>query len=249
MIFFNKLFRKKELELDRNKLPVHIAIIPDGNGRWAQRRGLPRSAGHRAGTNTLRNVVRFCDKIGIKYLTVYTFSTENWKRPKNEVDALMSLLLEFLKNAENELRGTQVRIKTVGNIKGLSVELQNEIKRVESLTRHRTGLVLNIALNYGGKDEIICAVKNVVNDVNNGQLKPEDINMQTFSDRLYTAGMPDPDLLIRTSGEKRSSNFLLWQLAYTEFWYTDVLWPDFKEEHILEAVKDFQNRGRRFGGI
>lgn len=242
-------FRKKEKKLDEKFLPVHIAIIPDGNGRWAKKRGLPRSAGHREGSITLKRIVKFCSKLGLKYMTIYVFSTENWNRPANEVDSLMSLLLDFLKNAENELDGSNVRIKVIGREKGLSPVLIKEIQRVEKITEGNTGLWLNIALNYGGRNEIVTAVKNLSNEVAEGKLKPEDIDETTIANRLYTSGMPDPDLLIRTSGEKRSSNFLLWQLAYAEFWYTDVLWPDFKEEDILEAIKDFQKRNRRFGGV
>jgi len=248
-MILKKLFKIKKLELDKNKLPIHIAIIPDGNGRWAKKRGMPRSAGHREGAKTLKKIVKFCAQLGIKYMTIYVFSTENWKRPKSEVDDLMSLLLEFLKNAEAELEGSNVRIKVIGRIEDLSEELQREISRVEKHTDGNTGLCLNIALNYGGRDEIVSAVKKIAREVAEGRLKPGDINENTISDMLYTSKIPDPDLLIRTSGEKRSSNFLLWQLAYTEFWYTNVLWPDFSEENMVEAICDFQNRNRRFGGI
>ena len=248
MTILKKLFNKGGNQLDKDRLPIHIAIIPDGNGRWAQRRGLPRSAGHRQGSKTLKTIVKFCAQLGIRYMTVFTFSTENWKRPKNEVDALMALLLEFLRNAENELSGSNIRIRVFGDIKALPPEFHKEIPKVEKMTEKNTGLCLNIALNYGGKDEIVFAVKNIAKEISEGRLKPADISAKTISDGLYTAGIPDPDLLIRTSGEKRASNFLLWQLAYTEFWYTDVLWPDFGSKHIVEAISEFQRRNRRFGG-
>jgi undecaprenyl diphosphate synthase len=248
MALFNRLYEKK-YKVDNGKLPVHIAIIPDGNGRWAQKRGLPRSAGHRVGSNTLKQVVKKCASLGIKYVTVYTFSTENWKRPKSEVDSLMELLLEYLKNAEKELGGSNIRIKVIGNIKGLSTELQNAIPKVEKLTGGNTGLQLNLALNYGGRDEIIQAIRIIAGDVGKGKIKADDINEGTVTDRLYTSGIPDPDLIIRTSGEKRSSNFLVWQSAYSELCFPDVLWPDFKEKHLMSAINDYQNRNRRFGGI
>lgn len=249
MFLFGRKSKMKGKEIDKNRLPVHIAIIPDGNGRWATRRGMPRSAGHREGANNLKNIVKYCNNLGVTYVTFYAFSTENWSRPKEEVDALMSLLLEFLKNADKELEGSNIRIKVIGDISRLSKELQTEIKRVVESTKVNTGLNLVFALNYGGRDEIVNAVRRIAQDVQGGRLRPEDIDEETFSRRLYTSEMPDPELLIRTSGEKRSSNFLLWQSAYTEFWYTDKLWPDFTEKDMEEAIIDFQNRNRRFGGI
>ncbi len=237
------------LKINYDRLPVHIAIIMDGNGRWAKRKNIPRNFGHREGGNTLKKIVAFCDKIGIKYLTVYAFSTENWKRPKSEVDFLMDLLREYLKNAESELAGKNIRIRVVGTDDGLSEELQKEILRVMKSTEKNTGMCLNIALNYGGREEIIHAVKEIIKDIDKGNLKYDDINEKALSDRLYTAGIPDPDILIRTSGEKRISNYLLWQSAYSEFLYSDVLWPDFREEHVLRAVLEYQKRNRRFGGI
>lgn len=249
MSFINRIFRKKEIKTDKDTLPSHIAIIMDGNGRWAKKRGMPRNIGHKEGSNTLRKIVKVCDKIGIKYLTVFAFSTENWKRPKGEVDALMSLLLNYLMNAEKEIGGRKIKIKVIGDKKGLSDEIISQINRVTKSTAKNDGLTLNIALNYGSRDEIIHGVKEIAGDVSKGTLKIEDISEKTFSDRLYTAGIPDPDLLIRTSGEMRISNFLLWQLAYTEFWYTDVYWPDFNETHLMDAIKEYQNRQRRFGGV
>ena len=249
MHFFNKVFKKVDNDIDMKNLPGHIAIIMDGNGRWARKRGLPRNIGHKEGSNTLKNIVVFSNKIGIKYLTVYAFSTENWKRPKSEVDALMSLLLEYLKNAEQELSGRNIRIRVIGDKTGLPVEIQQQVEKVERLSAGNTGLNLNIALNYGSRDEIIYAVREVTKDIKNGKLNVDDVNEALLSGRLYTSGIPDPDLLIRTSGEKRISNFLLWQLAYTEFWYTDVLWPDFNDSHLLESIREYQKRHRRFGGI
>lgn len=234
---------KKEL------LPSHIAIIMDGNGRWASKRGLPRSAGHREGANTLKRIVRVCDGIGIKYLTVYAFSTENWHRPKEEVDALMSLLLEFLKNADKELAGKNIRIKVIGESEGLTVEIKREIARITENTINNTGLTLVIALNYGSRTEIVNAAARIARDVKRGSLMPEEVNEKLLSNYLYTAGTPDPDLVIRPSGENRLSNFLLWQSSYSEFWYSDILWPDFSKKHLLEAIEEFQRRNRRFGGL
>lgn len=249
MKLIDRLFGSKIKQIDKSKLPVHIAIIPDGNGRWAKRRGLPRTMGHKVGSENIKKIVKLCNNIGIKYLTVYAFSTENWSRPKSEVDALMSLLLEYLRNAEKELSGANIRINVIGNIAGLPSELQKEIPRVEELTRKNTGLNLVMALNYGGRKEILCAVKSIVKSVANGDIKMEDINEGVVSEHLYTKDIPDPDLIIRTSGEKRSSNFLLWQSAYSEFWFSEVLWPDFNEKHLLQALEDYQSRKRRFGGI
>ena len=248
-MFFRGLFKKKSPNIDYNRLPVHIAIIPDGNGRWAKKRAMPRSIGHREGANTLKKIVKFCNKIGIKHLTFYAFSTENWSRPKSEVDSLMSLLLELLKDTDKELGESDIRISVIGNISGLSLELQKEINRVVKSTAKNRGLNLIFALNYGSKDEIVLAIKRIAEKIKSENIKIEDIDEKTIAKNLYTSGIPDPDLLIRTSGEKRISNFLLWQLAYSEFWYTDVLWPDFRQEDILEAILEYQKRNRRFGGI
>lgn len=249
MNFLDKIFTKKEVNTEFNTVPCHIAIIPDGNGRWAKKRGLPRSVGHREGSMTLKKIVIYCSKIGVKYLTVYAFSTENWKRPQSEVDALMSLLLEFLRNAEKELDGSNVVIKVIGDINGLPGELQKEITRVEKLTSVNNGLVLNIALNYGSKFELLNAVKQIALKVKENKLTVDKINEKEFEKYLYTAGIPDPDLLIRTSGEQRISNYLLWQCAYTEFWFTKELWPDVNEKHIEEAIRAYEGRNRRYGGI
>lgn len=254
MSFFKGFFKKYDLdnsnfEIDYNNLPVHIAIIMDGNGRWAKKRKLPRSVGHREGSNNLDKIAHFCGEIGIKYLTVYAFSTENWKRPKSEVNTLMELLLDYLKNAEKHIDGRSVRIRTIGDTSILSKEIQEQIVRVTKLTENNSGLTLSIAINYGGKDEIIHAVKELAKEVAEGKIKYDIIDEAMITKRLYTKDIPDPDLLIRPGGEKRVSNFLIWQSAYTEFWYTDVLWPDFRKEHIIEAIKEYQLRNRRFGGV
>lgn len=247
MFFFGK--RNKPLITDNNSLPEHIAIVMDGNGRWAKRRGLPRSAGHREGANTLKKIVRYCNEIGIKYLTVYAFSTENWTRPKEEVDALMSLLLEFLKNADREIAGKNIKIKIIGDSNGLTEEIKREIIRVTENTRKNDGLTLVIALNYGSRSEIVEMVKRIAIDVKIGGLNTESINEKLVSSYLYTAGIPDPDLIIRPSGENRLSNFLLWQSSYAEFWYSHILWPDFSRKDLLEAIEEYQRRSRRYGGV
>ena len=254
MSFLSKLFKKhdtvnEDFEIDYNNLPVHIAIIMDGNGRWAKKRRLPRSLGHREGSNNLDKIAHFCGEIGIKYLTVYAFSTENWKRPKSEVNTLMDLLLDYLKNAESHIAGRSVRIRTIGDSSVLSKDIQEQIVRVTKLTENNSGLTLNIAINYGGRDEIVHAVKELAKEVAEGKIESENIDETMIKDRLYTKDLPDPDLLIRPGGEKRISNFLIWQSAYTEFWYTEVLWPDFKKDHIIEAIKEYQLRNRRFGGV
>jgi len=249
MWFFGRT-KHKEPGLDKNApIPVHVAIIMDGNGRWANKRGLPRNAGHREGANTLKRIVKDCDELGIKYLTVYAFSTENWNRPKDEVDALMSLLLEFLRNADKELAGKNIRIKVIGEAEGLSDEIKKEIKRVVENTQMNTGLTLIIALNYGSRTEIAGAAAEIARHVRSGAINPEDINEKLFEKYLYTYGIPDPDLVIRPSGEYRLSNFLLWQTSYSEFWYSDVLWPDFTRKNLLDALASYQKRNRRFGGL
>ncbi|WP_418790199.1 isoprenyl transferase [Phosphitispora sp. TUW77] len=235
--------------LDSDKLPVHIAIIMDGNGRWATQRGLPRALGHRAGVDSLRDIVRTCSALGVGFLTVYAFSTENWKRPAEEVATLMDLLAEYLYKELNELNKNNVRVKTIGRIDELPVKSREALAMAEKETLRNTGLTLNLALNYGGRNEITEAVKQIGRDASAGKLNPDEIDENIISGYLYTAGIPDPDLLIRPSGEKRISNFLLWQVAYAEFWYSPVLWPDFRKEHLLEALVDYQNRQRRFGGL
>jgi undecaprenyl diphosphate synthase len=249
MFFFKKRLKKQLDGIDLTRLPVHIAIIPDGNGRWAKKRGLSRNFGHREGANAIKKIAAYCDDIGIKYLTIFAFSTENWVRPKSEVDTLMSLLLDHLKNAEKEMGGRNISIKVIGDKAGLPIEFQNEIKRVEKSTQKNTGLQLIFAINYGGRDDILHACKETIKSVTQGEISIDKVDLTTITKKLYTKDIPDPDLLIRTSGEKRISNFLLWQSAYTEFWYSDVLWPDFREKNIKEAIEVYQNRNRRFGGV
>lgn len=247
-IFGRKKLKSPDLD-NKGPIPVHIAIIMDGNGRWAAKRGLPRNVGHREGANTLKRVVKSCDELGIRYLTVYAFSTENWTRPKEEVASLMSLLLEFLKNADNELAGKNIRIKVIGETEGLTSEIKKEIVRITNKTGSNTGLTLLIALNYGSRSEITGAVARIAREVKKGSLNPDDISEKLISSYLYTADIPDPDLVIRPSGEHRISNFLLWQSSYSEFWYSDILWPDFSKKYLQEAIDEYQKRNRRFGGL
>lgn len=236
-------------KLDMDNIPKHIAIIMDGNGRWAKARNLPRAMGHKAGVETIRRVIKEADRLGVKYLTLYAFSTENWKRPKDEVNALMKLLVQFLRQELQELHENRVVIKVLGDITRLPKECQDEINKSIELTKNNDGIVMNVALNYGGRDEIIRGIKLIVEDINSGKINLEDINEEVMNNYLYTKGIPDPDIIIRPSGEQRLSNFLLWQCAYSEFWYSDICWPDFKEDDLRKAIYDFQNRDRRFGGI
>ena len=241
------MFKKKHT-VDFNALPKHIGIIMDGNGRWAKNRGLPRTAGHSVGAKTFKTIARYCNKIGIEYLTVYAFSTENWKRPKDEVDAIMKLLKDYLVDAKN-LKDENIKVKFIGDLTPLTDELKQLIIDAEEGSKDATGLNLNIALNYGGRDEIVYAVKQIADEVKSGNLETESITEQTISDRIYTANQPDPDIIIRPSGEFRLSNFMIWQAAYSEFWYSSVLWPDFKPKHLDMAIIDYQQRSRRFGGV
>ena len=246
-MFFKKPHHKKEI--DFNNLPCHIGVRLDGNGRWAKRRGLPRTAGHSAGADNLKTIVTECNNIGIKYITVYAFSTENWKRPQQEVDFLMNLLMNYLKNARKTLSGENVVIRAIGSRKELSEEMCRLIEDTEEFTAKNTGIVMNIALNYGGREEIVHAAKSLAEKSADGEIDFNEINEKMFSDYLYTAGQPDVDLLIRTSGEQRLSNFMLWQNSYAEMWFTKKCWPDFSKNDLYEAIFDFQNRGRRFGGV
>jgi undecaprenyl diphosphate synthase len=236
-------------ELDMNNIPRHIAIIMDGNGRWAKERNLPRTMGHKAGIETIRDIVKECNKLGVKYLTLYAFSTENWKRPADEVTALMKLLVEYLKNEFNELNSNNVVINSIGDTSKLPLICQKELVDAYDKTKANTGLVLNLALNYGGRDDITNAFKKMYTDLKFGRLKESDITEDTISKYLYTEGIPDPDIIVRPSGEQRLSNFLLWQCAYSEFWTSNIKWPDFKIENLHEAILDYQNRNRRYGGI
>ncbi|MGI6226178.1 MAG: isoprenyl transferase [Peptococcales bacterium] len=249
MDFFPK---KKTIDIDdilSKPLPQHIAIIMDGNGRWATKRGLPRVVGHRAGVQTLKSIVEFCGDIHIPYLTVYAFSTENWKRPQEEVNTLMNLIVEYIEKELEELNKNGVKINPIGRLEDLPSVTLHHIKKAASITKDNNKLVLNVALNYGGRYEITQAVKNICQKVIDGEYAPSDINEMLISRYLFTSNQPDPDLMIRPSGEMRISNFLLWQLAYSELWVTNVLWPDFKPQHLINAIYDFQNRDRRFGGI
>jgi undecaprenyl diphosphate synthase len=229
--------------------PKHIAIIMDGNGRWAKSRGLQRWEGHQAGTESVKAVIEGCIEAKVEYLTLYAFSKENWNRPKTEVNALMKLLEKFLKNKSKELKENNVRLQAIGNLQDLSPGALKELKKSIKETQNNTALTLILALSYGAREEIIHGVKGIVSDINDGKLDPSTIDTKIFSEYLYTAQTPDPDLLIRTSGEKRLSNFLLWQISYAELFISDKLWPDFKKENLLEAIKDFSNRERRYGEL
>ena len=231
------------------EMPAHIAIIMDGNGRWAKRKGLPRAAGHKRGVDTVRDIVEACAEIGVKYLTLYTFSTENWNRPKDEVSTLMRLLLSSLKARLRELDKNDIKLTSVGDLSSLPVGVQKQLNTDIEKTKNNKRMTLNLALSYSGRWELIKAVKSISEQVAEGKLRTEDIDEKIISDNLTTRDLPDPDLLIRTSGEFRVSNFLLWQIAYTEFVILDVLWPDFKREHLYNSIKEFQKRERRFGKV
>lgn len=231
------------------EIPRHIAIIMDGNGRWARKKGLPRVAGHKRGVDTVRDIVEACAQIGVKYLTLYTFSIENWKRPKDEVSTLMHLLLKSLKDRADELNNNDIKLTTIGDISTLPKVVQQRLFEDMERTKNNKRMTLNLALSYSGRWELINAIKNIAHLVEQGKIKPDDIDEKVLADALTTKDIPDPDLLIRTSGEFRVSNFLLWQIAYTEFFITDVYWPDFTRKHLYEAIKNFQGRERRFGKI
>ncbi|MBB5323641.1 undecaprenyl diphosphate synthase [Anoxybacillus tepidamans] len=233
----------------QHPVPEHVAIIMDGNGRWAKKRALPRVAGHYEGMQVVRKITRFANELGIKVLTLYAFSTENWKRPKQEVEYLMKLPEQFLATFLPELIEENVNVRVIGNRSQLPEHTRRAVEKAIEETKHNTGLVLNFALNYGSRAEITYAMQEMAKQVQQGDLSPEQINEEVVSSYLMTKDLKDPDLLIRTSGEIRLSNFMLWQLAYTEFWFTDVLWPDFTEQHLLQAIAEFQKRGRRFGGV
>jgi undecaprenyl diphosphate synthase len=234
---------------DIKTVPRHIAIIMDGNGRWARERGLPRTEGHRRGADSVRRVVEACGDLGVEFLTMYAFSSENWKRPKREVDALMRLLQQFLKSRTAEMMKQNVRLQAIGRLHDLPEACQAELHRAIAKTAQNTGLTLILALSYGGREEIIDGVKSLLESVEKGHLDKAMIDGEVFSKHLYTRYYPDPDLLIRTSGELRLSNFLLWQMSYTEFYVTETLWPDFEREALLEALRAFNARSRRFGGV
>lgn len=251
--FKNRLLKKPLGDLNQSInfdfLPDHIAIIMDGNGRWAQKRKMPRAYGHRAGVESLRDIVKICSEIKIPVLTVYAFSTENWKRPSEEVDALMNLLVEYVYQEIDQLDQNKVRIRAIGRLHKLPESCRQAVTYAQERTTGNQGLIFNLALNYGGRAELVDAVRAISQRVQEGQVFPVDIDEQLISDNLNTAGIPDPDLLIRPAGDYRLSNFLIWQLAYAEFWYTDVLWPDFRRADLFKAIYDYQNRERRFGGL
>ena len=236
-------------KLDLSRVPKHIGIIMDGNGRWAKRRGLPRRAGHKAGADNLERICDYCNSIGVKALTVYAFSTENWNRPKDEVDALMELLYNYLLTVEEKFKNRNMKLQISGDIAPLSQKIKDAIVHAEEVTSGGDGLVLNIALNYGGRAEIVNAARLAAAAVSERQITVEDITEEYFGGLMYTSNLPEVDLIIRPSGEKRLSNFLLWQAAYAEFWYSDICWPDFTNKDMEQAIIDYQNRDRRFGRI
>lgn len=236
-------------QIDPARLPRHVAVIMDGNGRWANARALPRVEGHKAGAESVREIIENCARLGVGMLTLYAFSVENWKRPKDEVDQLMELLKQYIRKNLTTLMENDIRFRAIGRIGGLARSVQLMIRQAEKKTAKNGGLQLNLALNYGGRTEIVDAARRLAAEVQAGALDPESIDADAVAERLYTAGFPDPDLLVRTSGESRVSNFLLWQIAYAEFHITPVLWPDFRRLHLFEAVLDYQRRERRFGGL
>ncbi|RKJ46502.1 isoprenyl transferase [bacterium 1XD8-76] len=235
---------------EKNKnVPQHVAIILDGNGRWAKKRGMPRNYGHAQGAKNVEVICRAAWNMGIKYLTVYAFSTENWRRPQDEVDALMKLLNQYMKNCQRTAKKNNMRVRVIGDKSGLSEAIQRDIAQLEEATKTYDGLNFTIALNYGGRDELTRAIKNIARSVKDGEISPEEITEERISAALDTAGLPDPDLMIRTSYELRISNYLLWQLAYSEFYFTEVPWPDFDEEELQKAVEAYRQRDRRFGMV
>lgn len=239
----------KREELSNLNIPNHVAIILDGNGRWAKKRFMPRNYGHMQGAKVVEQICEDADSIGIKYLTVYAFSTENWNRPQDEVEALMKLLRNYLKDCIKRANNNNMRVRVIGEKSGLSDDIRSKIEELEECSKNNTGLNFTIALNYGSRDEIVRAVREISKDVKDGKISESDIDDKMISDYLDTRGIPDPDLLIRTSGEERLSNFLLWQLAYTEFYFTDVLWPDFNKKELIKAVEKYNERDRRFGKV
>lgn len=235
------------MEFNKENMPKHIAIIMDGNRRWAKAQGKPASFGHKAGAKTLEKIVRYANKIGLEYITVYAFSTENWKRAEEEVNALMMLLQSYLDDYSKRADSENIKVKIIGNRKGLSAKMISSIEKCMERTKNNTGIVFNIALNYGGREELLNVTHKIAEDVKKGILQPEKITEKDIEKYLYTKGQPDPDLLIRTSGEKRLSNFLPWQLSYSEFLFIDKNWPDFTEEDLNYAIEEYQKRTRKFG--
>ena len=247
MAFFQK--KAAQPQADLQHLPRHIAIIMDGNGRWAKKRGLPRTAGHAAGAETFRTIATYCKEIGLEYLTVYAFSTENWKRPEEEVSAIMGLLKKYLLEAISRMERDRVKMDFFGDLSLLTPELRQLCERTREISTHYEGCQVNICLNYGGRDELMRAAMAYARDCAEGRADPNHLTQEQFGGYLYSRNIPDPDLVIRPSGELRLSNFLLWQSAYAEFYFTDVLWPDFSKEELHRAIAAYQNRSRRFGGV
>ena len=236
-------------QVDMSRLPRHIAIIMDGNGRWAKQRGLPRTAGHKVGAEVFRKIAKYCKKLGVEYLTVYAFSTENWKRPADEVETIMGLLKQYMLEAIETMEEEKIRLKFFGDLTPLSPELQALVEKTNAMSKQIDGVQANICLNYGGRDEILRAARAFAAACAAGEKQPEELTEAAFSDYLFSAGVPDPELIIRPSGEVRLSNFLLWQCAYSEFYFCDTLWPDFSEATLDAAIIDYQKRDRRFGGV
>ena len=249
MAFFQKKDPPAPIRADLQRLPRHIAIIMDGNGRWAKKRGLPRTAGHAAGAETFRTIATYCKEIGLEYLTVYAFSTENWKRPQEEVTAIMGLLKKYLMEAIARMERDRVKMEFFGDLSQLTPELRQLCQRTREISTHYEGCQVNVCLNYGGRDELVRAAMAYAQDCTEGRADPNHLTQEQFGRYLYSGGVPDPDLIIRPSGELRLSNFLLWQSAYAEFYFTDVLWPDFSKEELHRAIAAYQSRSRRFGGV
>ena len=236
-------------QVDMSRLPRHIAIIMDGNGRWAKQRGLPRTAGHKVGAEVFRKIAKYCKKLGVEYLTVYAFSTENWKRPADEVETIMGLLKQYMLEAIETMEEEKIRLKFFGDLTALSPELQALVEKTNAMSKQIDGVQANICLNYGGRDEILRAARAFARECAAGEKQPEELTEAMFGDYLFSTGVPDPELIIRPSGEVRLSNFLLWQCAYAEFYFCDTLWPDFSEATLDAAIIDYQKRDRRFGGV
>ena len=253
MLLFRKNKKKPtttvHTKVDLDHLPRHVAIIMDGNGRWAKKRGMPRTAGHAAGAETFRTIATYCKDIGLDYLTVYAFSTENWKRPQEEVGAIMGLLRKYLHEAIEEMARDHIKLQVFGDLTSLDPELYQLCQETRKISEGYDGFQVNVCLNYGGRDEIVRAARKFAQDCVEGKAKPEELTETSFASDLYSAGIPDPELIIRPSGEIRTSNFLLWQSAYSEYYFTDVLWPDFSPDELLNAIASYQGRSRRFGGV
>ena len=236
-------------QVDMSRLPRHIAIIMDGNGRWAKQRGLPRTAGHKVGAEVFRKIATYCKDLGVEYLTVYAFSTENWKRPADEVSTIMGLLKQYMLEAIDSMERDRIRLKFFGDLSAIAPELQEMVERTNAISAQIDGFQANICLNYGGRDELLRAARAFAADCADGKCRPEELTEDAFGNYLFSAGIPDPELIIRPSGEVRLSNFLLWQCAYSEFYFCDTLWPDFNEKTLDAAIIDYQKRDRRFGGV